>query len=64
MLRGGDRRSIERSDEVVRLVEAQPTLFPRLMEGLWHSDPQVRMRAAAAAEKASRENHNLLRRHR
>jgi len=53
-LRGGDRRSIGRSDEVVELVLQRPALFPRLMQGLWHSDPLIRMRAADAAEKITR----------
>jgi hypothetical protein len=50
-LRGGDRRSIGRSDEVVRLVSWNPSLFPRLFRGIQDPDPVVRMRSADAVEK-------------
>lgn len=52
---------IGRSDEVAALVSKNPRLFPRLMEGLWSENPLVRMRAADAAEKVTRENPELLR---
>src|SRR5277367_4712292 len=52
-LKGGDRRSIGRSNEVVALVQQRPAVFPQLIHGLWSSDPLVRMRAADAAEKVS-----------
>jgi len=52
-LTGGDRRSIGQSNQVVALVLKRPTLFPQLMQGLWSSDPLIRMRAADAAEKVS-----------
>jgi hypothetical protein len=60
-LEGGDRRMIGRADEVAALVSKNPRLFPRLMEGLWSENPLVRMRAADAAEKVTRENRELLR---
>ena len=61
LLKGGDRRSIGRSDEVAAFVSRNPGLFPKLMEGLWSEDPLVRMRAADAAEKVTRKNPDLLR---
>jgi hypothetical protein len=51
MLRGGDRRSIGRSEEVAELVLKEPKRFGELIECLWNEDPLVRMRAADAAEK-------------
>jgi hypothetical protein len=53
LLTGGDRRSLGRSGEVVRMVSERPEAFADLTEFLWHSDPVVRMRAADAMEKAS-----------
>jgi hypothetical protein len=63
ILEGSDRRSIGRSDEVVRLVLKQPKLFRELIQCLWHDDPVVRMRAADAAEKVSAQNPRLLARY-
>ena len=51
MLRGRDRRSIGRSNEVKKLVLCQPERFDELLECLWDEDLVVRMRAADAAEK-------------
>lgn len=59
-LRGGDRRSIGRSDEIARRAAADRALFGKLVEALWHEDAIVRMRAADAIEKASAGNHGLL----
>ena len=53
LLRGGDRRSIGRSNQVVRLVLREPKSFVELIECLWSDDPIVRMRAADATEKVS-----------
>ncbi len=50
-LTGGDFRSIGKSNEVVKIVLANPKLFPDLFSGLFESDPIVRMRAADAVEK-------------
>lgn len=50
-LKGGDRRSIGRSNQVVAIIRRQPTLFPVLIEGMHHADELVRMRAADAVEK-------------
>jgi hypothetical protein len=61
LLKGGDRRTIGRADQVAFLVSRQPKLFPRLIAGLWSEDPLVRMRAADAAEKVTRSNREFLR---
>jgi len=62
-LKGGDRRTIGRSDEVAAIVSKNPRLFPALMAGLWSDESLVRMRAADAAEKITRENRDLLQRY-
>jgi hypothetical protein len=59
-LAGGDRRSIGRSDEVVKLVLARPALFRALFQGLSSDDYLVQMRAADAMEKITRERPELL----
>lgn len=55
-LKGGDRRSIGRSNQVVALVRRTPTLFPVLIDCMQHEDELVRMRAADAAEKLTETN--------
>jgi len=60
LLSGGDRRSIGRANEVVDLVLAQPKRIGELTELLWDLDAVVRMRAADALEKISRERIELL----
>src|SRR5271154_6453980 len=59
-LKGGDRRTIGRADEVAAHVTKNPRLFPQLIAGLWSDDPLVRMRAADATEKVTRENPKFL----
>jgi hypothetical protein len=59
-LEGGDRRSLGRADQVVFAVIDDPKLFRQLIAGLWSSDPLVRMRAADAVEKVTREHPKLL----
>src|ERR1700683_488083 len=59
-LRGSDRRTTGRSDHVAAAVARNPKLFPKLIEGLWSADPLIRMRAADAAEKVTRERPELL----
>jgi hypothetical protein len=44
----------------VRLLEERPEEFASLIECLWDADPVVSMRAADAAEKATRERPELL----
>jgi hypothetical protein len=63
LLAGGDRRSIGRADEVAATVLQSPGLFSQLMAGLWSADSLVRMRAADAVEKISRQKPDLLRRY-
>lgn len=53
LLKGGDRRSIGRSSQVVKLVSRAPRRFAELIQCLWSDDPIVRMRAADAVEKVS-----------
>ena len=60
-LKGGDRRSIGRADEVVRDVLANPSLFPAVFSGMLHEDPLIRMRSADAAEKVTARDPDLLR---
>jgi hypothetical protein len=60
LLKGGDRRSIGRSEHVATMVSKNLQLFPELIAGLWSKDPLVRMRAADATEKATRKNAQLL----
>ena len=52
-LKGGDFRSIGRSEEITKTVLSQPELFAVLLSGLTSDDALVRMRAADAAEKVS-----------
>ncbi|HXY25850.1 MAG TPA: hypothetical protein VEI73_14435 [Candidatus Acidoferrum sp.] len=63
LLAGGDRRSIGRSDQVAAIVSKNPNLFSNLIAGLWSEDTLVRMRAADAAEKATRNHPELLQPH-
>ena len=63
MLKGGDRRSIGRSQQVVKLVSRQPEGFPELLKCLWDEDPVIRMRAADAAEKVTLTHPELLNPH-
>ena len=59
-LRGGNRRSIGRSNEVVAEVLADPDQFDALFQGLTAADPLVRMRAADAIEKITAQRPDLL----
>lgn len=61
LLKGGDRRSIGRADEVAAVVSKNLEMFPELIQGLWLEDPLVRMRAADATEKITRSRPDLLR---
>jgi hypothetical protein len=61
-LKGGDRRSIGRAEEVAAAYR-NFARFPELIRGLWSEDPLVRMRAADAAEKITRSSPDLLRPH-
>jgi len=59
-LKGNDRRSIGRSNEVVKEVLANPSLFGALLEGMLSQDPIIRMRAADAVEKITSKHPELL----
>jgi len=61
LLAGGDRRSIGRANQVVAAVVQSPATFPELIKGLWSGDSLVRMRAADAVEKISRQKPEILR---
>jgi hypothetical protein len=63
MLKGGDRRSIGKSNHVAKLVLSQPSRFAELVGLLRDEDPLVRMRAADAAEKVTVKRPELLRPH-
>ena len=56
MLTGGARRSIGKADAAVKLVRGAPQRFEELWICLRHTDPVVRMRAADAIEKLTRDN--------
>jgi hypothetical protein len=62
-LRGGDRRSIGRSDEVAQTISSNSKLFARALAATLDADPVIRMRAADAIEKASALNPKLLQPH-
>lgn len=53
MLRGGDRRSIGKANEVVAFILKEPELFDALFSGMLMDDPLIRMRSADAAEKVT-----------
>jgi HEAT repeat protein len=60
-LKGGDRRSIGKSGEAVEDIAKTPALFADLFAGLFDPDPVIRMRAADAVEKSTRDSPELLR---
>jgi hypothetical protein len=62
-LRGGDRRSIGRSDEVARQIANNPKLFAKVVAATLDANPITRMRAADAIEKASATRPQLLQPH-
>ena len=59
-LKGGDRRSIGRADEVVGEVLDEPELFAEVFEGMLCDDDVVRMRAADVVEKVTAERPEYL----
>ena len=60
-LKGGDRRSIGRANEVVDDVLGDPALFDAVFQGMFNDDPVVRMRAADAIEKITERHPEYLR---
>ena len=59
-LTGEDRRSIGRSNQIVKQILARPEKFSQLFAGLLNKDYLVRMRAADAIEKITLRNPGLL----
>jgi hypothetical protein len=59
-LRGGDRRSIGRSDEVAQEISRSPKLFSQVFRAMLELNPVIRMRAADAIEKATVTRPDLL----
>lgn len=59
-LQGGDLRSIGRTNEVVKDILNDPELFPMVFDGIFSHDPRIRMRAADAIEKVSRQRPEYL----
>jgi HEAT repeat protein len=59
-LRGGDRRSIGRSDEVAQQIAKSPKFFAQVFAAILDDNPVIRMRAADAIEKASALHPQLL----
>jgi HEAT repeat protein len=62
-LRGGDRRSIGRSNKIAREISRSPKLFAEILAAMLDPNPLVRMRAADAIEKASAIHPQLLQPH-
>lgn len=62
LLKGGDRRSIGRANDLVALVTDQE-LFDELFEALYHPDRRVAMRAVDAIEKIAIKNSFFLHQH-
>jgi HEAT repeat protein len=60
---GRDRRSLGRAGLVIALVSADLSRFGELFACLGESDPLVRVRAAGAVEKVTRDHPELLRPH-
>jgi hypothetical protein len=62
-LKGGDLRSIGKADEVARQIGKNQKLFDEVFQGIFDTDPIIRMRAADAVEKASQKYPRLLKKH-
>ena len=61
-LAGGDRRSIGRVDDLLKLIAHRPGLLPALSQEMWNADPVIAMRAADAVEKLTRKQPEPLQR--
>ena len=59
-LQGNDRHQLGQADAVASEVLRYPERFEELFEAILDEDPNVRMRAADAAEKATRNRPDLL----
>ncbi|MBL7217550.1 MAG: hypothetical protein ISS62_07660 [Desulfobacteraceae bacterium] len=62
-LRGGDLRSIGRSNEMVADIEEDPTLIEKVFPGLYDPDPVIKARSADVIEKVTRNRPELLLKH-
>lgn len=60
-LAGADRRSIGKSDQVVKQVLADPKLLRVVFDGMLDDDAVIRMRCADAVEKITAQQPELLR---
>lgn len=56
LLRGDGRRTISRGGKVAAAVAKDSALFPELISGLWSDNLLVRIRAADATEKGTRDS--------
>jgi hypothetical protein len=59
-LRGGNRRSLGRSHQVVMSICRNPKVLPLILDLIVEGDPVVKMRAADAIEKATASRPGLL----
>ena len=59
-LRGGDLRSIGRSNEVAGDIEKNVSMFETVFRGLYDSDPLIRMRSSDVIDKVTRNKPELL----
>ena len=62
-LRGGDLRSIGRSNEIVADIEEDPTLIEKIFPGLYDPDLVLKARSADVIEKVTRNRPKLLLKH-
>ncbi len=62
-LRGGNIRSIGRSNEIAADIEENPTLIEKVFPGLYGRDPVLKARSADVIEKATRNKPELLLKH-
>ncbi len=60
VLRGGDPRSLHGVTRAIAEIAYEPQRFPELIDAMSHDDAIVRMRAADAAEKISRDHPEYL----
>ncbi len=62
-LRGGDLRSIGRSNEIVADIEADSTIIEKVFPGLYDRDPVLKARCADVIEKSTRNRPELILNH-
>lgn len=59
-LKGGDLRSIGKSDEIVVQIGKDQKAFDEVFQGIFDEDPIIRMRSADVIEKVSQKHPSLL----